>query len=301
MKGRLLLLSFSCACGGDRLEGVPVEPGPTPGMESEVESPVMEEAKARFANFVDIQEQVINRSCSPTFGVCHASNNYPDLSSTGTSLGAVMAPCNTENQDVTSGFDGCERQADVLVIDGVSRARIRYLDRIEEGVFRVVLDGSVRIPYGPAWIETAEGDIRLDARGSTDFPYPRLMASASIGGRTAVLSVEVAGDYEEYLAFARQDYDPLIVSEVQQGDRNRNGIMGADYRYPSALLWPGALERSYLYRRLTGTVAGSKMPLANEPLSEAELLAIACWVQSASTALQLSDPWRPIDYERCGG
>jgi hypothetical protein len=50
--------------------------------------------------------------------------------------------------------------------------------------------------------------------------------------------------------------------------------------------------------RVTGTVPGTRMPLANAPLSDAEYVALACWIETLA-----GTPWPRagdlIDYDEC--
>jgi hypothetical protein len=55
---------------------------------------------------------------------------------------------------------------------------------------------------------------------------------------------------------------------------------------------------SYLLQRLQGNVPGSPMPLANQPLSASEVIAVACWIEGAAEPDgNLVDS--EIDYDNC--
>jgi hypothetical protein len=93
------------------------------------------------------------------------------------------------------------------------------------------------------------------------------------------------------------DERSLIVEQLQPGDPNANGVYGGTAD-PYRLIVPGDPTRSYLLQRLQGNVPGSPMPLANEPLSSAEIIALACWIEG------VTDPDRiavdaAIDYDDC--
>jgi hypothetical protein len=60
---------------------------------------------------------------------------------------------------------------------------------------------------------------------------------------------------------------------------------------------PGRPDRSYLVGRITGTVPGTRMPLANAPLSKPEYDAILCWIAGLTSREATADD--PIDYDRC--
>jgi hypothetical protein len=66
---------------------------------------------------------------------------------------------------------------------------------------------------------------------------------------------------------------------------------------PGALIVPGSLSQSYLWGRLNGTVPGTRMPLANQPLSESEFRALACWIEGVDPKNASVDD--PIDYASC--
>ena len=55
---------------------------------------------------------------------------------------------------------------------------------------------------------------------------------------------------------------------------------------------------SYLLQRTLGTVRGTRMPLANEPLNDAEYLALYCWIESLADN-DAADAALPIDYAGC--
>jgi hypothetical protein len=92
-------------------------------------------------------------------------------------------------------------------------------------------------------------------------------------------------------------HQALVVDGLHTGDPNRDGVFGADepgYK----LIDPGEPETSYLVARLLGIVPGTPMPLANQPLSSAEVLAVTCWVEGLSVD-EDADVYAPIDYEGC--
>lgn len=61
---------------------------------------------------------------------------------------------------------------------------------------------------------------------------------------------------------------------------------------------PGSPQDSALFQRVTGESAGSSMPLASGRLSEAEIGAIACWIETLRDGVvpQVDDV---IDYDNC--
>jgi hypothetical protein len=89
----------------------------------------------------------------------------------------------------------------------------------------------------------------------------------------------------------------LLEMKVRPGDPNQDGVFGAQ-NDPYRMLLPGDPEHSYLLQRLQGKVPGSPMPLANQPLSSAEIIAIACWIESLADVAE-PDPYIEIDYDDC--
>jgi hypothetical protein len=100
--------------------------------------------------------------------------------------------------------------------------------------------------------------------------------------------------------------DPFVETFVDEvlasligGDPNGNGAFGAD-ELPddehARLIEPGSLSRSYLWGRVTGTVPGTRMPLANQPLTDAEYVALACFIETLTPDTQADSA---IDYDSC--
>jgi hypothetical protein len=86
----------------------------------------------------------------------------------------------------------------------------------------------------------------------------------------------------------------LDLQTTRGGDPNGNGRFGS--AEPWVLIAPGHPLQSYLVGRITGTVPGTRMPLANERLTDAEYVAIFCWIETLDDSPQPTDP---IDYENC--
>src|SRR5690606_13950263 len=97
----------------------------------------------------------------------------------------------------------------------------------------------------------------------------------------------------------------LIDSGIQQGDENRNGVFGAREAAPLSLLKAGDPEGSYLLGGWRGELKGqsiprTRMPLANEPLTIVDMLALFCLVESIpKERVGLYDLETPINYEDC--
>ncbi|MDH5675886.1 MAG: hypothetical protein OEZ06_27430, partial [Myxococcales bacterium] len=96
----------------------------------------------------------------------------------------------------------------------------------------------------------------------------------------------------------------LLTVGVVQGDANHNGIFGAREDDPVAMIAAGRPEESYLVARLRGTmfdeeVPGSRMPLANQPLSIAEMLALFCFIEGLPADPSAINMASSIDYAGC--
>lgn len=66
----------------------------------------------------------------------------------------------------------------------------------------------------------------------------------------------------------------------------------------SLCIAPGSPQASALFLKVTGEADGSPMPLAAAPLSEAEIGAIACWIETLQDGVEpLVDD--VIDYDNC--
>jgi hypothetical protein len=247
---------------------------------SEREDPAVLKARIELPAIAFVHQSVIARSCSPSAGSCHNGAEYPDLHTVGNLLEAIGAPCNADRtRDPSTLFDGCEREPDRLAVDdfGFQAAFVWF--------------------GGEEWSEESAHLIR---RFVLDAPSPTASSSASArilreGETIAVLP----GDVDLSLAspagvIARvEELDGRLLAQIRDGDPNRDGIIGS--RDPWRLITPGRPERSYLVGRITGTVPGSRMPLANQALTDPEYVAIICWIEGLAS----SDPLQPIDYDAC--
>lgn len=284
MKHRIVVSSFVltvAACAGGETKKTELPP-PT--------AIVVDQALQAFPRFIEVQDKVIARSCSPNPGVCHQSNNYPDLSTPGNVIGSIGLPCNLELPDPTKGWDRCEPKPDRLVADGLT-ADIAWIERVGRARFRAHLDTAATVTASVGFsIRTPAGQIVVANFDEEAF----FVAGTTAGSKDVILTVAEMED--EGLAEALES----TMTAVLGGDPNRNGIFGGrgDTHTTGALLVPGDLEASYLWGRITGTVPGSRMPLANQALSNAEYIAIACWIEGLPTS-GTPDAAAPIDYDNC--
>jgi hypothetical protein len=269
------LLSLSLACAEDEPSGPPAPLS------------VVDAARAEIPTFLALQTQVIARSCSPNPGVCHQSNNYPDLRTPGSVLSIVGMPCNLEIPDRSQGWDACEARPDRLVVGGFA-SDIAHLERLASGRWTIGLrDAPPATRDGlPSITGPDEDDVILYAEAEIG-----TSVALVAGANEATLTVTPASEEEEDYTF---EID-AILSTVRGGDPNGNGVYGFESD-GGALIVPGELERSYLWGRVTGTAPGTRMPLANEPLSNAEYAALACWIEGLRGTPSVNDR---IDYDRC--
>ncbi len=272
------------------------------------------EAQAMFRTGLDVHENVIWRTCTPFDGVCHNSKEFPDLRTPANFLKAFTAGCNIQYGEYQSVYDGCERTGDRFRISGGG-----------------LNSGQLEI----AWIESVSGDF-YEGEGlpPEDSPGLHIHLADPVPGENS--RVYTAGEFRrtfvtegEVGEFTFTDYTTLwsilpgrthLIGEVRpfqqdqvqnllavgiiEGDPNRNGVLGAREGVPKHMLSPGNPEDSYLIARLRGTmngedVPGSRMPLANQPLSIAEMLALFCLVETIPEDPTDADLARGIDYASC--
>ncbi len=247
----------------------------------------VQEARVLHPRMIDVFTGVIQRSCSPNPGVCHHDSNYPDLRTPGALAAMVDAPCNLEIPDPTAGWDACERTADVVRFDDGSGARIAWIERVGPGRWRLelaqapVVSDAARVAF-----YTADGDVILE-------PLEEWRVLAARRVAEAVMEVSVSPD-DGYVL----DVIDTTLRTVLGGDPNRNGVWGAERPMRGRVIAAGDLERSYLWGRLTATVPGTRMPLANAPLSNADYAALACWIEQLGRGAR-AEATVAIDYDAC--
>jgi len=273
------------------------------------------DAEARFPTGLDLHKQVIQRTCSPNEGVCHNTKEYPDLHTAANFMAAFEAPCNVQSGTPEGSFDLCERPGDrfSIVSDAVASGP-REIGRI-------------------SFVPGEKPSYSKDNPPTADSPGLHLILAEPIitdrveiwsGGRFIRTFIDNAGLVKD-LAFAtfstrwwvldggrhlvgevanyqRDEVTRLLDVGIIEGDANGNGIYGARNADPIAMLAPGDPEGSYLIGRVRGSlgdvaVPGTRMPLANQPLSASEMLALYCFIegfQPGRTGIQSG-----IDYANC--
>lgn len=275
------------------------------------------EAQTLHRTGIELHRNVIIRTCGPTGGVCHNQKEYPDLHTPANFLRAIDAPCNVQSGDFTGVFDGCEQPGDRLRIRDEAEVEIGYVEYVPG-------DGD---DYGDKSKPTAESPglhVYLQAPMGGGGDQGRTWGS----GHFIRSFVNEKGDIENV---AYETYDTqwwyldggkhlfgqvreyqvdrvtkLLDVGIEQGDMNRNGVFGARESSPLKLLEAGNPENSYLVGRLRGELGGEKipgtrMPLANDPLTIPDMLALYCFIESLplDNGSDVIDLELPIDYESC--
>ena len=254
-------------------------------------------AKAKFPRVVDLHQKIVARSCAPNTGVCHNTNNYPELATPASFLASINAWCTLASPDPAQGFDLCERPGDRLV-SGRFSAEVAHTERQPDGSWLITLrepaprDDNI----APVRFESAVDELVFEP--SPDWG----VTIAMVEGSTEV-SLTIA--IEE--PFFTEPYIDEALSALVQGDQNKNGLFGAEdvvdgvaeARASATVIAPRSLERSYLWGRVTGTVPGSRMPLANQALSDDEYLALACFIEGLPIDGTLPATDDLIDYDAC--
>jgi hypothetical protein len=275
-------------------------------------NPAVLEAQDRLPTGLDLHAKVIYRTCSPNGGVCHNSKEYPDLRTPASFLAALGAPCNVQPGTPQAVYDRCERPGDriALTADGPAR-EIGYLQSVPGE--RKSEDPPTGTTPGLHLYLAEPLPVRAETQATARFirafvgPTGNVedLSFASFATRWTVLEggLHLYGRVPMEALTAVQE---LLAVGIVQGDQNRNGVYGARQAAPIPLLRPGRPEESYLIGRLRGVmfggpVPGSRMPLANQPLSVPEMLALFCFVEGLAPAATPAtvNLASSIDYARC--
>ena len=290
------------------------EPGDVTPYEGDNE--IVIEAQARFPTGLDLHKKVIWRTCTPNGGVCHNNKEFPDLRTPANFAAAFGIPCNVQYGEYSSVFDGCERPGDRIEMDSygfeLSRVEIGYVEYIPgtaeelgEGQMPTVTSPGLHIALAAA----VQGE-RNEAYGEARFVRTFVENGQYKDSVYAFYSTQwwlieggthLVGRVEEYQV---DDVQSLIEVGIVEGDANRNGVFGAQQGTPVQLLDPGDPESSYLIARLRGEmhdqpIPGSRMPLANRPLTIAEMLGLFCLVEGFPDGGGDEFLTSPIDYANC--
>jgi hypothetical protein len=319
--------ALALACGPSSSK--PPEPGtiafeperPTPGGATPAAvytgtDPDVLAAQATYPRGTDLHLKLVLRTCSGTNGVCHNQKEYPDLHTQGTFLSAIGAPCNVQSGNPTGVYDRCERLGDRF------RFAEQEFNKIEIGWFTLVPGASPKLDPKGARPEDDTAGLHLYLHDPVPGSDERLYVTG-----TFIRNFVDAADEVQELAFAsyktnwwvfpdrrhlfaevsegqRDAVEGLVASGIVQGDQNHNGVYGARLAVPVPLLNPGKPEESYLVARLRGAmkgeaIPGTRMPLANQPPSVPDMLALMCFIEGLDPKARTWSLESAIDYTRC--
>jgi hypothetical protein len=250
----------------------------------------VDEAREELPTYLDLHEQVFYRTCTPNEGVCHNDKEYPDLHTPQSMLGAIAMPCNIAVDDPTTTFNGCETPGDVFGFlysanDGFT-SEIAYVEMVDGEPVIHLRDPIPNAMYDPAGTEG------FTLSRQYDDGLAELMVGYWVYYEQGSTEVRLR-DY----AMIDENYRAFLETEIVGGDPNRDGVFGAEEPAWS-LITPGDPSTSYLLGRVLGNVPGTPMPLANQPLSSAEMIALMCWIEGLG-AEGADDVYAAIDYDNC--
>ncbi len=278
--------------------------------------PFVLEAQTRYPTGVDLHRKLVMRTCSGTNGVCHNQKEYPDLHTPATFAASIDAPCNVASGTWDTVYDRCERLGD----------RFRFAEEsfreIEIGWFEFIpgetpdfgetgtkpdasTPGLHLYLYDPIPLERE----RVGATGTfirnfiDDQGNVQGLAFASYDTRWWMLD-DRRHVFAEVSQYQRDRVEGLVASGIVQGDQNRNGVFGARTGTTVPLINPGKPEESYLVARLRGymgaeSVPGTRMPLANQPPSTVDMLALMCFIEGLDPGAAQWNLSSAIDYTQC--
>lgn len=278
------------------------------------EDEVVLEAQARFPTGLDLHKKVIWRTCTPNGGVCHNNKEFPDLRTPANFAAAFGEACNVQYGEFTSVFDGCERPGDRLEMGGgieVPSVEVGYVEYIA-GEFEDPGDGVPEATSPGLHIRLASSVAGDRDRGYGEARFVRTFVDGGNVQDSIFADFRtqwwVIGDGSHLVGrvddYQVDDVQSLIEVGIVEGDANRNGTFGSHDGAPAKLLEPGDPENSYLIARLRGAmhdvpIPGSRMPLANRPLTIAEMLGLFCLVEGFPDGGGDEFLTSPIDYNNC--
>ncbi len=278
--------------------------------------PFVLEAQAKLTTGLDLHQKVIMRSCGGSNGVCHNQKEYPDMHTAANFASLVGAPCNVQPGEWSTVFDRCERSGDRFRLSRANTAELEiawieyvvgaYTDYDEAGGRPTATTPGIHVYLStplPSDIDDP-WDVGLFVREFTNAQgVKERRAIASFETRWWILGdrKHLVGDVDDYQIDAA---GRLVQSGLVQGDLNRNGTFGATLPNPVKLLNAGKPEESYLVGRLRGyiqndAVGGTRMPLANQPPSITDMLALMCFIETLQPGQVVTSLAGPIDYSGC--
>jgi hypothetical protein len=322
------LTALALACGGGSGSN-PNDPGTIP-FEPERPSPVgagstptytgsnpdVKAAQLTYSTGLDLHRKLVMRTCSGSNGVCHNQKEYPDLHTAGTFLASIGAPCNVQSGNWNGVFDRCERLGD----------RFRFTEQAikenEIGWFELIPGEAPKLDPKGTRPDAGTPGLHLYVHDAVQVSQPRIFST----GTFVRTFINDAGEVQD-LAFAsyrtnwwvlddgrhlfaevgdyqRDTVEGLVASGIVQGDQNRNGVYGARTGTTVPLINPGKPEESYLVARLRGSmnqapIPGTRMPLANQPPSVQDMLALMCFIEGLDPKARQWSLESSIDYTKC--
>ena len=281
-------LVLSVGCGNDD-DGD--DPGQTPQPVdcSSLSDPLSQQACNDYPRVLDMHVGLMMAVCSPNPNVCHQTNNYPDMHSVANLLSVVGEPCNVELPDPTQGWDSCELLPDR--IQSLSHSTdLAWIDQLGAGYWGVGLrDPAPSTTTVLFQVYDNQGGIVLQS------PQEWLVEIAFVAGTS---QAEITIGIQDGFVI---DYVDAILATLAPGDSNRNGTWGGTEASiePGALIWAGDLDKSYLWGRITGKVPGTRMPLANGPVTNPQYIALACWIEGLDPDISQNLALDAIRYDQC--
>ncbi|MBX5483259.1 MAG: hypothetical protein IRZ16_15665 [Myxococcaceae bacterium] len=314
-----------CACGGGgdedpvqgRIEFTPDRPEFTEPASTATpytgDDPLVLQAQATYRTGVDLHRKLILRTCGPNNGVCHNSKEYPDMRTLATFAQTIGAPCNVQPGSWSTVFDRCEQLGDRFRFQDAKWKEIEvgWVDYVKGDPLpddaepdenspglHVVLHDPLPEDQRGGYLTGVFIRSFIDGQGNVqDLPFTSFQTRWTIlAGRR-----HLVGRVQEYQA---DDVTSLMASGIVQGDQNRNGVFGFRTGKGVFEINPGKPEESYLVGRLRGfiqddPVPGSRMPLANQPPSVPDMVALMCFIEGLDPDPAKRDPSGPIDYGHC--
>ena len=268
--------------------------GPTNNDDSQA---YIEEAKAEFPTYEEIHVKVIQRTCTPFQNVCHNNKEYPDLRTPQGVIDRIGRPCNLNElyNDPEAVYNACEPPGDVLRFTDGGNVGLS----VEIGGVVVTDDGmgggsatfTLRTPMPAAMTTPGAPESAVIERmvGGAMQPVGTITGAISYVQGAKVIDLVNTADFATHVA---------VLGEVTPGDPNGDGVFGGTMEDAMQEIKPGDPWNSYLLQRLQGNVPGSPMPLANQPLTAAEVIAVACWIEGTADEGG-AETNSVIDYDGC--
>jgi hypothetical protein len=266
--------------------------------------PELEPSAPRYRDVVELFDQGIARTCALNNGVCHNSNNYPDLHTVSNLIATIDQPCNVDVTDAALVHDACEPPADRLVVPSagvdVRIVRAHLLPSELEADVRDLTQVTLVVDREPTSLVPGATDPEVHRDGTVFEVGAHGARVAAVTGTEVVLDLRANyGQWSAKQFFDVRDYPPGFL-RVHVGDPNGNGIEGAR-TVAMPMVMPGDPARSYLVRRLIDESYGELMPRQCRTWDDEANRAIACWIAGLAVdgAGNVLNAYEPIDYAAC--